>query len=1064
MVNLEHPELKEITSTEWPTGTPEELLGHLQTMRKELCSAGSGSGFKLQTQQRFLRRVLSPDAPARNLLMVHGTGTGKTCTAIQIAEEYILRPEFQDKKVMVVSSTSVAKNFRTQIFDMTRVIPHETSGILESKQCTGRRYLDMLLRMEQEPKNWNDPTIRNRLETTANRIVNEFYEFSPYATFGNMINENLGRTETDLNEQWVHDNFDNRLLIIDEAHNIRESSSVGSNVKAVVRGLERLVTIANGLVLVLLTATPMYDDYNEIVFYMNLFLWNDRKQSPTARIEARDFFNRDGTLVAGEGGERFRHLCQDYVSFVKGENPFTFPFRLPPPTSGPAKPVTMLGYSKDIAREVGEEVNQTKKWVAVGESTRMRYLTVFASPVAGIQKSTLKSPEKEEGARSMVSMQPTIAVLPENKTFGECFRSTESQYEYTVPPFLTPAELPNHSAKFVSVINAIENSKGVVFVFSNFVNMGASLFAMALEEHGYGPARGDALLRNKSYTGASKGKYVLLTSAIDTEELAKRVKLTKSNDNINGQQVRVIISSPVVSEGVDFRYVRQVHVLDPWWNMSRIEQVIGRGLRTCSHELLDFKEQNCSVYLHTVRREEGKQVYECYDELIYRTMIVPKAERIANVRAVIAESAMDCDLQDQINTLPDQWKNLEITQIRSEGGPEFKMTLGDMLAPTFDRGRAQTQAPRCVADTREKEDEGEHTRPLSTYIDSRDEIWDKLSELFLDKPIWDRQDLLDALRPFTENVSIYNIQQAIQTGLKLNDAFGRPSLLESKGDLYALAPVGVSNGTLVERTKLPAQRKLPSDEGEELPETEPTTPPAEQDESKREQTRRMLTDKAATYVFPGDVLSRFKDQKVLNGYIFDHMFKQDEKREFLRAHTREELKEILPFADKLFVDGTDIVVLGDGVLDPPEEPIGSERTRYDEWKSRLLARFIEHKDTLFASVNSDRNFTLSKMKIEGETVLRDIDPSQKRFGPTTCGIGVNKKEQMLAFTKFIDPEGEGIPPTSRANKTEWCLFSELMAREEGTDRCMWITPEELDVLFNKENSNAFARAIKGQRT
>jgi hypothetical protein len=1044
MVNLEHPELKEIEAPEWPQGPPDALRAHLVSMRNELCSTGAGSGFKLQSQQRFLRRVLSPDAPTRNLLMVHGTGTGKTCTAIQIAEEYILRPEFQDKKVMVVASTSVEKNFRTQIFDMTRVIPHETSGILESKQCTGRRYLDMLLRMEQEPKNWNDPTIRTRLETTANRIVNEFYEFSPYATFGNLINSRLGRTEEEVDEEWVHENFDNRLLIIDEAHNIRESSSVGSNVKAVVRGVENLVKTAKGLVLVLLTATPMYDSFEEIVFYMNLFLWNDRKQAPTDRLEVKDFFTPDGSLLPGEAGERFRHLCQDYVSFVKGENPFTFPFRLPPPTSGPAKPITKSYDGK-----------------ALGQSNRMRYLTVFSSPVNGIQKATLKTPEKEEGSRRVLSMQSTISVLPGNKTFGECFRSTGSQYEYAVAPFLTPTELPNHSAKFVSVLNALESSKGLAFVFSNFVEMGASLFAMALEEHGYTPARGEPLLKNKAFTGASKGKYVLLTSASSMAELAERVKMTKSKDNVNGQQVRVIISSPIVSEGVDFRYVRQVHVLDPWWNMSRIEQVIGRGLRTCSHQLLDFKEQNCSVYLHTVRREEGRQTHECYDEYIYRTMVVPKAEAIARVRAVISESAMDCPLQDQINTLPDDWKNLEITQTRSEGGATVVMALGDMLAPTFDVARPQSLAPRCVPDTRDPPVEGEHTRPLSTYIDSRDEIWDKLSDLFLDKPIWDRQELIDALRPFTEDVVIYNIRQAIDSGFTFNDAFARPSLLESKGDLYALSPIGVPNTTFVERTKTPARRVEPSGEGVSLPEPVEEELPPEEQASKREEIRGLLAERSATFVFPGDVRTRFKDQKVLNGYIFDHLFKQEEKRDFLRAHTAEELADILPFTSRLFVPGTDILVLGDGVLDPPEEPIGADRTRYDEWKSRLLAKFIENKNKLFASVNSDRNLTLSKMKIEGETVSRDIDPSQKRFGPTTCGIGANKKEQMLAFSKFIDSQSVGIPPTSRANKTEWCLFSELLAREQSTDRSVWITPEELDVLFNKENSTAFARAIKG---
>jgi len=103
------------------------------------------------------------------------TVTHNTCSAIQVAEEYILRPEFQDKKVMVVASRAVQENFRTQIFDMSRVHLDTVSNTLSSKQCTGRRYLDMLLRIESEPKNWANPEIVSRLETTSDRIIDEFY-------------------------------------------------------------------------------------------------------------------------------------------------------------------------------------------------------------------------------------------------------------------------------------------------------------------------------------------------------------------------------------------------------------------------------------------------------------------------------------------------------------------------------------------------------------------------------------------------------------------------------------------------------------------------------------------------------------------------------------------------------------------------------------------------------------------------------------------------------------------------------------------------------------------------
>jgi flagellar biosynthesis GTPase FlhF len=75
--------------------------------------------------------MLSPDSPTRNMLLVHGTGVGKTCTSIQVAEEYILRPEFQDKKVLVLATSAVEETFRSgfflkygRLFLDRRMLPH----------------------------------------------------------------------------------------------------------------------------------------------------------------------------------------------------------------------------------------------------------------------------------------------------------------------------------------------------------------------------------------------------------------------------------------------------------------------------------------------------------------------------------------------------------------------------------------------------------------------------------------------------------------------------------------------------------------------------------------------------------------------------------------------------------------------------------------------------------------------------------------------------------------------------------------------------------------------------
>ena len=158
--------------------------------------------------------------------------------------------------------------------------------------------------------------------------------------------------------------------------------------------------------MVFLTATPMYDTFNEIVFYMNLFLWNDRKQKPTESVKITDFFNPDATLKAGPGGERFRQWCQEYVSFVKGENPFTFPFRLPPPKSVSRDAIVTSFLGKPIP-----------------PAERAQYIALVGSDAKGVQLAALKGIEKvDDEEKKRVLMQTTIAVTPGNKTFNELFK------------------------------------------------------------------------------------------------------------------------------------------------------------------------------------------------------------------------------------------------------------------------------------------------------------------------------------------------------------------------------------------------------------------------------------------------------------------------------------------------------------------------------------------------------------------------------------------------------------------------------------------------------------------
>ena len=62
------------------------------------------------------------------------------------------------------------------------------------------------------------------------------------------------------------------------------------------------------------------------------------------------------------------------------------------------------------------------------------------------------------------------------------------------------------------------------------------------------------------------------------------------------------------AEGISLYNVRYVHIIEPYWHPVRIDQVIGRARRICSHKDLPKELQNIEVFLYlmTFTKEQLK--------------------------------------------------------------------------------------------------------------------------------------------------------------------------------------------------------------------------------------------------------------------------------------------------------------------------------------------------------------------------------------------------------------------------------------------------------------------------
>jgi len=998
-VNISNSELKETQGMSLPRASLESL----RSLRDEMCSKTTSKDFKLQNYQRFLRRVLSPDSPVRNLLVMHGTGTGKTCTAIQISEEYITRPEFQDKTVLVLANPAVQENFKNQIFNLSKVTVD--SGVVNSKQCTGRRYLDMILRVQNEPMKWTDPQVREKIADISQKLIKEFYEFQGYTEFSNNLTRQSEIGSTHL-EAWIHRTFDNRMIIVDEAHNLRMTDE-GIETKITSLALKHIIEVAENVTLILLTATPMFDDYIEIMYYFNLFLLNDRKQKKF--LDENKVFDEKGNFKSGMEKE-FQSWCQDYVSYVRGDNPLTFPFRLSP--------------SKDMIAPKATIDWETKQLIP--ENEQRSFLDLTGSYVKGIQKDVLTNPDLIKSGPS--ALEQVLCVFPDNQPFAKMFTlSTEldSTYKYTrnTEKFLSPSKIDQYSSKFSLVTKMIPQSKGIIFVYSNLVKYGADLFAMCLEEHGYSSALGNQLLEKTAgeFERGSKGKYALFTSNIAEGDRRRLIDRLKSPSNADGSDIKIIVGSKAIAEGIDLSNVRQIHILDFWWNMARIEQAVGRGIRTCSHSKLPFEEQNCTVYLHVCKHAKE----ELTDEYYYRKFVEIKARSISRIKNIIMEYAMDCKLQTELNTLPEEWNELTINQTRSYKNESVKIKLGSASSPIFG-----DISGKCK--TTEKPEDPDHERPLSSYLDVRDEILDKLITMFTRKPVWTLKDLEKSveLKSYTSEVLIYTLQSAIESGFQLKDANGRLGKLESKGDMYAFT---------TDTFNSLQDRLVKRDETKHIP---------LRLQEVSEKVSVSLDQAFSKMKWLGDIKTRFP-KEILEWYVLDHILHPRDRLEHMVSldwskppvyAKRLKTKHFRILGSKQIYEGREKIV-----------PIGDQLDEYQRWVDDLKERFLSQQKNIFATMESKTlKFNIDEKEVEIQKAKRS-----KVIGGRSCGVYL--VSILDAFAIWL---GTPFPDYIKTRSTR-CTFLALLVRSAALEgKIDWWTPEEWSILQEDENRKELLLKLK----
>mgnify|MGYP001472408102 CR=1 FL=1 len=181
-------------------------------------------------------------------------------------------------------------------------------------------------------------------------------------------------------------------------------------------------------------------------------------------------------------------------------------------------------------------------------------------------------------------------------------------------------DLKNLSPKMFQIMNNINRftiekdgnkiPTGKILFYSDFRSDGGSeAFELMLKSNGY--EKFDAKDPQKD-----KGKrYTFITGSEGPEERSVSKEYFNDETNKHGDYIQFMIISSAGAEGISLTCVRQVHILEPFWNYVRVDQVLGRAIRMKSHTQLPKEDRNVEQYLYISTLPQGDNLEAVYKSL-----------------------------------------------------------------------------------------------------------------------------------------------------------------------------------------------------------------------------------------------------------------------------------------------------------------------------------------------------------------------------------------------------------------------------------------------------------------
>jgi superfamily II DNA or RNA helicase len=555
----------------------------------------------LQYHQKLVTKFFIEIKNHRGLLLFHGTGRGKTMVAVSIAD---VLSDHMD--VVILSSKSLRSNFIKEVDKYSKLTG---SDIKNNYSYISSNAGNMMKQMNRIGKNKKEIELEESLRTFNGSV-----------------------------------NLDNKMIIVDEAQNL---------FNGIVSGGENALSFYNSVMksknikLIFLSATPIINDPFEIVPLYNML--HGKSLLPEDYNDFYDLYiNKEKGTVKNRNSLKNRlYGLTSYMgdwwqsggvwdskkTIDRGSD---FPKQLP--TKLEVIKMSTLQYNEySSARDKETSTNSNKKTIT-NNMRKPKSSSSSSYRVASRQISNFLLPPGVKNKNSDKNMN----------------KKNEKDLSGINKHHMDNLEI--YSPKMKKIYENVNKSKGLCIVYSSFVNgEGLKIFSMILKHNGW-----DEYRANRYNKPSDKQKFSFITGNQNINEISEIMKLFNHKRNINGKDIRLILLSSAGAEGFDFKNVMSVHIMEPYWNFGRIEQIIARAVRYKSHD--DYKNKSDRkvqpyIYLsdypdkfdnkHTKRKELTTDLNMYYKSIKNKLLI-------NRFYSLMIESSLDCSIH--IKKSPDDIK------------------------------------------------------------------------------------------------------------------------------------------------------------------------------------------------------------------------------------------------------------------------------------------------------------------------------------------------------------------------------------------------------------------------